>query len=120
MSVSYGLTTTAATWYPPALGTGGFLLDAQLFTNPPFAPMTYSPTTQAALERLRTQPPTSDQYGAGALIDPQLLREVVAAWWEDTFVNDYVIDRQGNYRSAEDCLAELVIRARAAASKQQS
>ena len=26
---------TSGTWYPPSLGTGGFLL-----TNPPFAPMT--------------------------------------------------------------------------------
>lgn len=26
--------------------------------------MTYSPTTQAALERLQTQPPTSDQFRA--------------------------------------------------------
>ena len=28
------------TWYPPSLGTGGVLIEAQLFTNPPFAPMT--------------------------------------------------------------------------------
>lgn len=27
-------------WYPPSLGTGGFLADGQLFTNPPFAEMT--------------------------------------------------------------------------------
>ena len=34
------MSNTAGTWYPPSLGTGGFLLDAQLFTNPPFHPMT--------------------------------------------------------------------------------
>ena len=30
--------TTTATWYPPSLGTGGFLaeIEGQLFTNPPF------------------------------------------------------------------------------------
>lgn len=28
--------TTTGTWYPPALGTGGFLHEGQLFTNPPF------------------------------------------------------------------------------------
>ena len=32
--------TTTGTWYPPALGTGGFLIEGQLFTNPPFHPMT--------------------------------------------------------------------------------
>jgi hypothetical protein len=32
--------TTTGTWYPPALGTGGFLHEGQLFTNPPFHPMT--------------------------------------------------------------------------------
>ena len=46
------------------------------------------------------------------MTDPQDLRAIVAAWWEDTFVNDYVIDRQGNYRSAEDCIEDIVIRAR--------
>jgi hypothetical protein len=30
------MTTTTGTWYPPALGTGGFLHEGQLFTNPPF------------------------------------------------------------------------------------
>ena len=30
---------TTGTWYPPSLGTGGFLAEGQLFTNPPFAPM---------------------------------------------------------------------------------
>ena len=48
------------------------------------------------------------------MTDPQQLRAIVAAWWEDTFVNDYVIDRSGNYRSAEDCIEDIVIRARAA------
>ena len=28
--------TTTGTWYPPSLGTGGFLHEGQLFTNPPF------------------------------------------------------------------------------------
>ena len=28
---------TIGTYYPPFLGTGGFLHDAQLFSNPPFA-----------------------------------------------------------------------------------
>ena len=32
--------TTTGTWYPPSLGTGGFLADGQMFTNPPFAEMT--------------------------------------------------------------------------------
>lgn len=32
--------TTAATWYPPSCGTGGFLSDALLFSNPPFVNMT--------------------------------------------------------------------------------
>lgn len=32
--------TAAGTWYPPELGTGGFLL-----TNPPFAPMTDGPAS---------------------------------------------------------------------------
>jgi hypothetical protein len=31
------------TWYPPALGTGGVLIEAQLFTNPPFAMTTDIP-----------------------------------------------------------------------------
>ncbi len=48
------------------------------------------------------------------MTDPQELRAIVAAWWEDTFVNDYVIDRSGNYRNAEDCIEDIVIRARAA------
>lgn len=30
---------TTGTFYPPSLGTGGFLADGQLFTNPPFATM---------------------------------------------------------------------------------
>lgn len=32
------MTTTTGTWYPPSLGTGGFLaeIEGQLFTNPPF------------------------------------------------------------------------------------
>ena len=33
---------TTGTWYPPFLGTGGFLADGQLFTNPPFTEMTDS------------------------------------------------------------------------------
>ena len=36
------MTSTAGTWYPPSLGTGGFLADGLLFTNPPFAEMTDS------------------------------------------------------------------------------
>lgn len=28
--------STTGTWYPPSLGTGGFLHECQLFTNPPF------------------------------------------------------------------------------------
>jgi hypothetical protein len=28
--------TTTGTWYPPSFGTGGFLHEGQLFTNPPF------------------------------------------------------------------------------------
>jgi len=48
------------------------------------------------------------------MAEQQQLRAIVAAWWEDTFVNDYVIDRSGNYRSAEDCIEDIVIRARAA------
>lgn len=27
--------TTTGTWYPPTAGTGGFLIEGQLFTNPP-------------------------------------------------------------------------------------
>lgn len=34
------MTSTLGTWYPPALGTGGYLIKRQLFTNPPFHPMT--------------------------------------------------------------------------------
>lgn len=30
------MSATAGTWYPPSLGTGGFLHEGQLFTNPPF------------------------------------------------------------------------------------
>ena len=49
------------------------------------------------------------------MTDPQQLRAIVAAWWEDTFVDtDCVIDRSGNYRSAEDCIEDIVVRARAA------
>jgi hypothetical protein len=29
--------TTTGTWHPPSFGTGGFLHEGQLFTNPPFA-----------------------------------------------------------------------------------
>lgn len=41
--------TTSGTWYPPSLGTGGFLL-----TNPPFAPMDQplSPTAQVVLDAM--------------------------------------------------------------------
>ena len=36
------MTPTIGTWYPHAFRTGGFLIDIdrQLFTNPPFHPMT--------------------------------------------------------------------------------
>ena len=30
------MSTITGTWYPPSLGTGGFLHEGQLFTNPPF------------------------------------------------------------------------------------
>jgi hypothetical protein len=40
--------TTTGTWYPPALGTGGFLHEGQLFTNPPF-----KMTTDHDITRLR-------------------------------------------------------------------
>jgi hypothetical protein len=30
------MTTSTGTWYPPRFGTGGFLHEGQLFTNPPF------------------------------------------------------------------------------------
>ena len=52
------------------------------------------------------------------MTDPQQLRAIVAAWWEDTFVDtDYVIDRGGNYRNAKDCIEDIVVRARAAMAK---
>lgn len=39
------------TWYPPSLGTGGVLIEAQLFTNPPFAQMTeHDPTGRSGHE----------------------------------------------------------------------
>ena len=41
--------TTTGTWYPPSLGTGGFLHEGQLFTNPPFK-MTTTPDRQDAIK----------------------------------------------------------------------
>jgi hypothetical protein len=35
--------TTTGTWYPPSAGTGGFLIEGQLFTNPPFAMTDHDP-----------------------------------------------------------------------------
>ena len=37
--------TTTGPWYPPSLGTGGFLHEGQLFTNPPFKMTTPADTT---------------------------------------------------------------------------
>jgi hypothetical protein len=36
------MTSTVGAWYPPSAGVGGFLLDGQLFTNPPFKVNTMS------------------------------------------------------------------------------
>jgi hypothetical protein len=36
------MTSTVGAWYPPSAGVGGFLLDGQLFTNPPFNVTTMS------------------------------------------------------------------------------
>lgn len=58
------------TWYPPAAGTGGFLL-----TNPPFA-MTATDRIRAAIERCinaSPAPPTTDDLAAA------VLREAAAA-----------------------------------------
>ena len=41
------------TWYPPSLGTGGVLIEAQLFTNPPFA-MSESPRRFVSIMRTIT------------------------------------------------------------------
>jgi hypothetical protein len=51
--------TTTGTWYPPALGTGGFLHEGQLFTNPPFIMTTPSDITRLRdrISRQRHQPP---------------------------------------------------------------
>ena len=38
------------TWYPPSLGTGGVLIEAQLFTNPPFKMTEHDPTGRSAHE----------------------------------------------------------------------
>ena len=51
------MTSTVGTWYPPSAGVGGFPLDGQLFTNPPFNvttmstqhPITPSPELVASL-----------------------------------------------------------------------
>jgi hypothetical protein len=50
--------TTTGTWYPPALGTGGFLHEGQLFTNPPFNMTPHSITRlRERISRQRHQPP---------------------------------------------------------------
>ena len=38
------------TWYPPSLGTGGVLIEVQLFTNPPFKMTEHDPTGRSAHE----------------------------------------------------------------------
>lgn len=40
----------------------------------------------------------------------QRLRDALTAWWGETFIADYVIDRSGTYKSQADCIEELVIR----------
>lgn len=63
----------SGTWYPPSLGTGGVLIEAQLFTNPPFAPMTQD--IKATLEE------RGKRYGdfMGHAIVTQRLKEVIFA-----------------------------------------
>jgi hypothetical protein len=40
----------------------------------------------------------------------QRIRDSLAAWWDETLITDYVIDRNGNYKPQADCIEELVIR----------
>jgi hypothetical protein len=61
--------TTTGTWYPPSLGTGGFLHEGQLFTNPPFKMTTPS---DATLLRQRLQDIT-DQRTIMRIIAHQIL-----------------------------------------------
>jgi hypothetical protein len=51
--------TTTGTWYPPSFGTGGFLHEGQLFTNPPFKMTTDHDITRLRdrISRQRHQPP---------------------------------------------------------------
>lgn len=38
------------------------------------------------------------------------LRNALNAWWDETFINDYVIDINADYKSQADCIEDLVIR----------
>lgn len=50
------------------------------------------------------------------MTNKKALRTALAAWWGETFVTDYVIDRNGDYKSQADCIEDLVIRLSATVS----
>jgi hypothetical protein len=66
------VSTITGTWYPPSLGTGGFLVEGQLFTNPPFHPMTDNIT-----ETLQERGKRYGKFSSHALIT-QDLKAVIA------------------------------------------
>ena len=45
------------------------------------------------------------------MIHSAQLRDALNAWWEENFINDYVIDPVNyEYKSQADCIEDLVIR----------
>lgn len=59
--------TTTGTRNPPALGTGGFLIEGQLFTNPPFKMTT------------TTQDVTHLQHRLQDITDQRTIMRIIAA-----------------------------------------
>jgi hypothetical protein len=62
------MTSTVGAWYPPSAGVGGFLLDGQLFTNPPF-----NVTTMSTQHPITPPPELVDQWRAAASNVPATL-----------------------------------------------
>lgn len=79
-----------STWYPPELGTGGFLL-----TNPPFAPMTddISPAAQAVLDAMHR---SYDHEPTRRAIAAAVLR-VAAKELRKAYANEEYIDHPDDW-----------------------
>ena len=111
-------------WYPPSAGVGGFLLDGQLFTNPPFKVNTMS--TQHPI----TPPPELvEQWRAAASnvpatlsTDPGGRRDYIdffatraAQWGADQA--RALLDQHPEPESAADCLVARPLMEKVAADR---